>query len=81
VFFDPNNFNPSGYGINLHNMGVIFHDGLHGFTRLSDPDLQRALGCATVTPPPDSDSSNITDYVQQFLSVPETEPENIRSCQ
>jgi hypothetical protein len=60
-------------------MGMLFHEGLHGFTGMTDPQLQQALGC-TVTPPPLVNSLNITDYVKQFLSIPQIVPGNIRDC-
>jgi hypothetical protein len=79
IFFNPNNFDTSAYGVNLSNMGTVFHEGIHGFMGISDPDLQKALGC-TITNPPFIRSLYITDYVKQFLSVPPIEPGNIRPC-
>jgi hypothetical protein len=60
---------------------MVFHEGLHGFTGLNDPDLHHALGYATVTPPPFVNSLNITDYLKQFVSTPQIQLGDIRSCQ
>lgn len=51
TFFNPSNIdglNPGDDGVTLWNMGMVFHEGLHGFTGMSDTQLQTALGCATV---------------------------------
>jgi hypothetical protein len=41
--------------------------------------LQKALGC-TVTNPPFVNSTNITTYVEQFVSTPPIEAGNIQKC-
>ena len=66
VFLNPFNFDTVGFGANPGNMAVVFHEGLHGFTGMSDVQIQGALGC-TVHPPPVEKSRNITDYVEQVL--------------
>ncbi len=76
VFFNPNNFNDYNYGANGYEMGLVFHEGLHGFIGISDRDLKTALGC---NPDPLS-SSMITDYIGQFLTVPPPVPGNQRDC-
>jgi hypothetical protein len=67
VFFNPYNFDKSGEGVNLENMALLFHEGLHGFTNMTDVQLQNAFGCQTKS---QLDSLNITDYLRQFLVIP-----------
>jgi hypothetical protein len=58
------------------NMALLFHEALHGFTKMSDADLQRFLGC-TVR----DDTSNITAYLQQFVGYLYPLAGYPRSCQ
>ena len=82
TFFNPNNFfNKSNSGGNPEMMAMVFHEGIHGLTGLKDDQIQKELNCATVTPPPDIHSINITNYVMQFLHTPPIDPGDILPCQ
>jgi hypothetical protein len=76
TFFNPSNFDTGGSGINLWNMGMVFHEGLHGFTGMSDVQLQNAFGCATVD---QFKTHNLTYYLEQFILTPPRT--NIDRCQ
>lgn len=70
TFFNPSNMDglaPGDDGVTLWNMGMVFHEGLHGFTGMSDVQLQRALGCATID---QFQTHNLTYYLEQFVFVP-----------
>ena len=74
IFVNASNFITSNYGVNTFNVAVIFHEGLHGFTGMNDPQLQQALGCTQQLA-----SINITDYLEQFVfNAP---PQNPTPCQ
>jgi hypothetical protein len=49
------------------------------FAGISDPDIQKALGC-TVAPPPFIKSTNIALYLEQFVATPPRDPGNILPC-
>lgn len=66
IFFRPGNdangnpvVNLSNGGNNSHNLGLLFHEALHGFTGRVDQDLQSAFGLSA------GSSSNITDHIRQ----------------
>ena len=44
------------------NIGLLFHEALHGFTKLSDQQLQDFLGCSELI-----DTRNINAYLEQFI--------------
>jgi hypothetical protein len=70
VFFNPSNLDKSNFGVNTFNMAIVFHEGLHGFTGMTDGQLQSALGCTVQIA-----SINITDYLEQFVfTTPPTTP-------
>jgi len=73
TFFRPSTISLANGGINLFNMSVIFHEGLHGKTGLTDSDLQKALGCKQ-----QDDTRNITWYMEQFVSS--TAPQQVQAC-
>lgn len=62
VFFRPSGILYQNYGRNLGNEGLIFHEALHGATRLYDLTLQLALGISTSRA-----SCNIGEYIQDFV--------------
>jgi hypothetical protein len=79
TFFNPYFLDKSAFGANSANMGLLLHEGLHGWIGISDPDLQKALGC-TVKTPPQGNSINITVYLPQFLETPPRIAANIVQC-
>ena len=60
VFFRPALINPTAKGKNLGNEALIFHEALHGFTRLGDNDLLLRFN----KPAP---SCNINEYVIEHV--------------
>jgi len=75
-FFRPAAIDLSQGGVNDFNMGLLFHEALHGITGLGDSQLQHALGCVNQS---GSNTSNITNYLIQFVgSAP---PPTIAGCQ
>lgn len=66
VFWDPRAISGDNYGKQDMNIATMFHEALHGFTGLNDPDLQKALGCPQ-TALDFGPSLNITYYLLQFI--------------
>jgi hypothetical protein len=60
-----------------YNVARLFHEALHGFTGMTDAQLQAFLGCT-----PGQDARDITLYLQQFIGSqpPPTPPSKPPSC-
>jgi RHS repeat-associated protein len=60
VYVRPSTVNNSNGGDNSRNRSLVFHEGLHGYTRMDDYGLQSALQIPTNVP-----SGNITQHIAQ----------------
>jgi len=59
VFFRPRAIDPSNGGVNVQNLAMLFHEGIHGFTKKTDEQIQRALDPSLVG----GASINISKYI------------------
>ena len=75
TFFNPNAIAITSFGETDGNLAVLFHEALHGLTGLGDSDLQSRLGCNV-----QDNTTNITNYLRQFVSDARALPTTITSC-
>jgi hypothetical protein len=59
------------------NMAMVFHEALHGYTRLKDPELKGVLGCSTGMV---EGSYDITLFLKQFTRLPPLASSAIQPC-
>jgi hypothetical protein len=80
TFFNATKIDLTNQGVNDFNIGMIFHESLHGITGLVDDQLQRALGCKDTS---GDDTHNIADFLVQFVSIdhPPITPATVVGCQ
>jgi hypothetical protein len=63
TFFEPRAISFDSQGVTDANIALEFHEALHGFTQMDDPNLQSFLGCTSGF----SDTRDITIYLLQFV--------------
>jgi len=68
-FFEPRAISFDNQGATDFNVAMVFHEALHGFTKMNDSQLQSFLGCTEPIGNPLSgyDTRDITIYLQQFV--------------
>jgi hypothetical protein len=66
VFFRPSAIDTSNGGINFRNFALLFHEGIHGFTKKTDPEIQAALDPSLVG----GASINISIYIREHCFTP-----------
>lgn len=79
IFFRPASIGLNGFGRNLGNVGLLFHEALHGYVDLYDEELKSRLGITG----PIGYSCKISEYIQNRLLLahwPGIDPQNLASC-
>ncbi len=77
TFFNPAMIDGANYGANSSNIAMVFHEGIHGFTGITDAALQSKLGCVVHN---DGASENISYFLKQFVAFPPLADGNIQPC-
>jgi hypothetical protein len=71
TFFEPRAISLANQGVTDGNIALLFHEALHGFSKLDDPSLQKTLGCTQPVGNPIVGYStyDITLFLQQFIGA------------